>query len=247
MHMRSDMHKIVVERERGGSTEKSRKWGKRLPYIPDSDYEDEIRFASSARRRQYGWSCKSLSDVLRPLKGYLRKNLGRPWDKVYSELRQGLDVRKVTGMHIFDHVKWMVATDCYVDEKGIVRQVVKDREVAGFFVHPKTGLLCGAARSSRRRRKKENLPTRQIGEVRLDRNTSYRLLDGEWYWVKHEFARLGPGSQLNRRDPAEHCRVGETGPQHITVWPMVKTTLRRRCKRTSLPSGHVPVRRRKLC
>jgi hypothetical protein len=193
--MRTDMHKIVVERERGGGTDKNRKWGKRLPYV-DSDYEEEIGFASSARRRQYGWSCKWLTDVLRPLEGYLRKNLGRPWDKVYGELRRGLDVRKITGMHIFDHVKWMVATECYVDEKGTVRQVVKDLEVAEFFVHPKTGLLGYVGRPSRRWREKEDLRTRQIDEVTLDRTTSYRLLNGQWYWVKHEFVRLEPGSQL---------------------------------------------------
>ena len=37
--MRADMHKVVVERERGRSTWKNRKWGKRLPFIPDADYE----------------------------------------------------------------------------------------------------------------------------------------------------------------------------------------------------------------
>jgi hypothetical protein len=197
MHMRSDMHKIVVERERGGGTEKNRKWGKRLPYAPESDYDEEIRFASSARRRQYGWECKWLSDVLRPLQGYLRKNLGRPWDKVYGELRQGLDVRKVTGMHIFDHVKGMVATDCYVDEKGAVRHLVKDREVTGFFVHLKSGLLRCVARPSRRQRKKNDLQAQQINEIRLDRNTSYRSLEGQWYRVKHQFVRLGPWGQLS--------------------------------------------------
>jgi hypothetical protein len=197
MHTRSDMHKIVVERERGGSTEKNRKWGKRLPYAPDSDYNEEIQFASSARRRQYGWSCKWLSDVLRPLQGYLRKNLGRPWDKVYGELRQGLDVRKVTGMHIFDHVKGMVATECYVDADGTVREVIKDREVTGFFVHPKSGLLRCVASPSRRQRKKNDLQAQQINEIRLDRNTSYRLLEGQWYRVKHQFVRLGPWGQLS--------------------------------------------------
>jgi len=195
--MRSDMHKVVIERERRGSAAKSRKWGKRLRYAPDSDYGDEIRFASSARRRQYGWECKSFTDVLRPLQGYLRKNLGRPWDKVYGELRQGLDVRKVTGMHIFDHLQWMVATDCYVDEAGTVRHVRKDLEVDGFFVHPKTGLLRYGTRPSRRQRKKDDLQAQQINEITLDRNTSYRLLDGQWYLVKHEYHRLGPRAQLS--------------------------------------------------
>jgi hypothetical protein len=104
VEMGEDMHKVVVERQRHGSDRKSRKWGQRLPLIPDADYDDQPKFASSARRRQYGYSHKRLSDVLGPLRRLLCSNLGRPWDKVFSELRQGLDVRKVTGRHIFDHL-----------------------------------------------------------------------------------------------------------------------------------------------
>jgi len=40
--MRADMHKVVVERERGRSTWKNRKWGKRLPFVPDAEDELEI-------------------------------------------------------------------------------------------------------------------------------------------------------------------------------------------------------------
>src|SRR5689334_16742725 len=89
--MRTDMHKIVVERERARGLPGNRKWHKRLRYVEGDDYEDEVKFASSSRKRQYGYYAKEFSDVLAPLKGYLRRNVGRPWDKVYSELRQGLD------------------------------------------------------------------------------------------------------------------------------------------------------------
>ena len=194
--MRPDMHKVVVERERRGSRRRNRKWGRRLASVPGADYDDQATFVSSARRRQYGYYEKEFTDVLGPLRGFLRSHLGRPWNKVFSELRQGLDVRKVTGMHIFDHVKGMVATDCYVDEDGTVRHILKDREVEGFFVHPKTGLLRYVARPSRRQKDKDALKAMEVKEVRLDRNTSYRLLDGQWYWVKHQFIRLGPASQL---------------------------------------------------
>jgi len=92
-------------------------------------------------------------------------------------------------------VKWMVATECYVDEDGTVRQVVKDREVTGFFVHPKTGSLRYVARPSRRCRKKNDLQAQQVNEIRLDRNTSYRWLNGQWYWVKHQFVRPGENAR----------------------------------------------------
>jgi hypothetical protein len=45
------------------------------------------------------------TDVLGPLAGFLRSNVGRRWNKVYSELRPDLEVRKVTGLHIFDQLK----------------------------------------------------------------------------------------------------------------------------------------------
>jgi len=91
------MHKVTVERERYGSTRRNRKWGTRIAYVPNADYDDQPKFASSARGRQYADSQKRFSDVLGPLRGFLRSNIGRPWDNVFSELRQALDVRKVTG------------------------------------------------------------------------------------------------------------------------------------------------------
>jgi hypothetical protein len=171
--MRADLHKVVVERERYGSSRKSRKWGQRLAFVPDADYDDQPKFVSSARRRQYGWDSKRFSDVLGPLEGFLQSNLGRPWDKVFSELRQGLDVRKVTGRHIFDHLRRMVETDCSI---GADRKVYADPygyEVTGFYVHPRTKLLCLATRPSARERRKRRLMQQEIDEFRIDDTRSF--------------------------------------------------------------------------
>jgi hypothetical protein len=189
--MRADMHKVVVERERGGSSRRNRKWGKRLCFVPESDYDDQPKFASSARRRQYGYNSKWFTDVLTPLEGFLRSNLGRPWDKVYSELRQGLDVRKVTGRHIFDHLESMVATDCWIGADRDVYARPRGYAVLGFYVHPRTGLLCFAPKQSARQRKKERLLRQEIDEIRLDRSRSYKLLDGQWYFVIYEIVEIG--------------------------------------------------------
>jgi hypothetical protein len=54
------------------------------------------------------------ASVLGPLEGFLQSNLGRPWNKVFSELRQGLDVRKVTGRDLFNHLEGMIATECSI-------------------------------------------------------------------------------------------------------------------------------------
>ena len=193
--MRADMHKIVVERERGGGTPRNRKWHKRLEYMPGEDYEDEIKFATSGRRRQYGSQSKWFTDVLRPLQGYLHSNLGRPWDKVYSELRNGLDVRKVTGRHIFDHLEFMAKKDCRIGDDRRVYSFPWGNEVTGFYVHPTNGLLCFAPRISKRQREKKRLLQQEIVEVKIDGNDSYRLLEGQWYRVSHIWKANGYKSQ----------------------------------------------------
>lgn len=79
--MRSDMAKVVTEAPRRGHANPSNKWGRRLS---KDEYELDDHGparASTARRRQYS-DPKDYSDLLGPLRRYLRKQVGRPWDKV---------------------------------------------------------------------------------------------------------------------------------------------------------------------
>jgi hypothetical protein len=189
--MRADMHKVVVERERHGSTRRNRKWGQRLAFVRDADYDDQPKFVSSARGRQYSNDHKWFSDVLGPLEGFLRSNLGRPWDKVFSELRQGLDVRKVTGRHIFDHLKWMVETDCSIGADGEVQAPLGGWWVGGFYVHPRTKLLCFRQKPSAHERKKQRLLRQEIDEIRFDCARSFKLIEGHWYFVVYDLIEMG--------------------------------------------------------
>ena len=192
--MRADMHKVVVERPRHGSRRKNRKWGQRLPVLQESDYDDQPKFVSSGRRRQYGSRCKWLSDLLGPLERFLHSNVGRPWNKVYSELRCGLDPRKVTGQHIFDHLETMVETNCWIGQDRKVYSHSWRYGVDGFYVHPNTGLLCFRQRESVRQRKKERLLRQTIDEVKIDCCRSYRLIDDLWYSVAYEYVDVERGT-----------------------------------------------------
>src|SRR5437763_3866561 len=98
--MRSDMKKVVVERPRWGSRLRNEKFGARLRYIPGHDYDEQPRKARGFESYGEGGCGKYFTDVLGPLERFLRTNIGRPWDKVYSELCAGLDKRKTTGLHI---------------------------------------------------------------------------------------------------------------------------------------------------
>jgi hypothetical protein len=155
--MRDDMAKVVTERPRRGHRNKSKKTTG-LPirrYDPNADYDEPTRLPI-ARGRQYGWTAKEFSDLINPLKRYLRSRIGKPWSKVHSELSQKLDRRSITGSHIWDHVRHEIEIDCYIGTDGRVysnnrRFVPGDRPVIGLYVHPKTGLIREQRRHSKPR------------------------------------------------------------------------------------------------
>jgi len=142
--MRSDMASVVTERPRRGHTNPSKKWGRRLG---KNEYDAEDHGptrAPIARRHQYGWNAKEFSDLLGPLRRYLRKQVGRPWNKVWSEITRNLDSRSLSGQHIFDHIHWEVAQHVRLAADG---RLYHNRwsalvPVSGLYVHPTTGLLC---------------------------------------------------------------------------------------------------------
>jgi hypothetical protein len=154
--MRDDMAKVVTERPRRGHKNPSRKTsGPRLRrFDPEQEYDGPTRHPV-ARGRQYGYEAKEFSDLINPLKRYLRSCIGRPWAKVHSELSRKLDRRSVAGSHIWDHVISEIATDCYVGNDCLVysnyrRFLGTEDPVDGLYVHPKTGLI----REQRRRRRR---------------------------------------------------------------------------------------------
>ena len=142
--MRSDMANVVTERPRRGHRNPSKKWGRRLR---KNEYDAEDHGPSRApiaRHHQYGWNAKEFSDLLGPLRRYLRKQVGRPWDKVWSEITRNLDSRSLSGQHIFDHIGWEVEQHVWLSSGG---SLYHNRwsgvlPVSGLYVHPTTRLLC---------------------------------------------------------------------------------------------------------
>ncbi len=160
--MRDDMAKVVTERPRRGHRNKSNKTtGPRIRrYDPDLEYDEPTRLPV-ARRRQYGYEAKEFSDLINPLKRYLRSCIGRPWSKVHSELSQKLDRRGISGSHIWNHVMREIEADCYIGDDGLA--YTNDRRhfgrmcedpLAGLYVHPKTGLIREQQEAAIRRRRK---------------------------------------------------------------------------------------------
>jgi hypothetical protein len=81
---------------------------------------------------------RSFDDKLGPARRWLRSQVGRPWDKVRSDLFERFDTRTTAGRHIvFDHLLKEVPTqpferyrysDFWVSPHGILRHEVFDRK-----------------------------------------------------------------------------------------------------------------------
>lgn len=93
----------------------------------DGDLADELVVPPRPR------VLKSFRDKLGPARRWLAAQVGRPWDKVYSELRAKFDARTVAGAHVVDdHMlgwvdrgdraqAWRHDRDFVVDAHGILR------------------------------------------------------------------------------------------------------------------------------
>jgi len=191
--MRDDMSKVVTERPRERHYLANRKTRLRIRrYDPEKDYADlPLRVSGSRNKhlvnaqsqgRSWYHRVKQFSDLIGPLERFLRSNVGRPWDDVYSEMKRTLDSRKVTGQHIFDHVKWEVELHPVVGEDGKIYESYphyRERELLhGLYVDPRTGLLCRAERKRRNPRKEKTGPAVRIS---IDRSTHYIKQNGVWY------------------------------------------------------------------
>lgn len=191
MSMRSDMHKVVTERPRWGSWMRSLKTGVSYSgYDPDKDYGPSRM--SSSRFRLPVW--KEFTDVLGPLRRFLQKQVGRPWDKVYSEIKRGIDGRKLTGRHVLDHVAWEVERDCFVGRDRGVYATRTGRPVGGFYVHPRTGLLRWAKPVRWARPK----PAAPVDRVSVDPLREFVLHKGVWHL--DTYRALDPDEVLGVRE-----------------------------------------------
>ena len=140
--MRKDMAKVIVERSRRGGD-----GGRSVPlkgYLKNVPLED--RPTKEGMRRPYGWSRKELNENLKPLKRYLRRQVGRPWNDVYSEISQHLRPTNAVQQHVRDHVRSEVELHARVIDGVVYDQPrwgtpVKLRG-GDLYVHPETGILC---------------------------------------------------------------------------------------------------------
>ncbi|GAB5459765.1 MAG: hypothetical protein Hens3KO_27950 [Henriciella sp.] len=194
--MREDMFKVIVERPRLGRKHAPRS---KLRYNKCPD-----RKCASGRRivLEHAGYTKDLNENLAPLRRYLNKQVGRPWNKVFSEICQSLDTGSTVKQHVRDHLTDFILVKVSVDETGRVfsanhwgQPVPPEQWWAKLYVDPKDGLikrtdkLCrklglvpyrDAIRVARKRRVQ---PERTLALSRESPTRIYAKLNGHWFAV----------------------------------------------------------------
>jgi hypothetical protein len=143
-------------------------------------------------KRRHRGGTKRLNEHLGPLRRYLDAHVGRPWDKVFSEICARIDRASAVQDHVRDHVAGYVVTHVLLidgvpccGEGGRIHgrplhQVSRRRRC--WYVCPRTGVLRRVkvpVRSRQGKPKREDPPR----FVRVNDSLQCHLIDGAWYLV----------------------------------------------------------------
>jgi hypothetical protein len=103
--MKNHFDKEITERPRRGGGDTYGKFRSvDRQRLRDEGYSDDYEDRGQSKMRKiYGWERKEFNDHLSPVRRWLRKQAGRPWNKVWSEVCQ-LNLGGVLGQHIRDHI-----------------------------------------------------------------------------------------------------------------------------------------------
>lgn len=176
--MRKDMPQVLIERPRSGSRvrgyRRQRSLSRRVP-VGDRPKREGIR------RREAG-ADKYFSDLFGPLKRYLRRNVGRPWDNVFSEICEHARLDNVAQQHLRRHVHDFV----HLNVQEIDGRLYSTNSWGGlwpleprwrrvFYVCPKSGLLKVLEQKPR--------PHGPGDRIAVNKTRQYHRIQGQWYAV----------------------------------------------------------------
>ena len=171
--MRSDMQKVLTERPR-------RKGRYRDDSYVSRDPEDWGPGKESMSWHRYGRD-KDFSDHLGPVRRFLESNIGRPWNKIWSEVCEHAKLNSVQGRHLRQHV-WDYVEHNVVEIRNKVPYATSRHngliEVNGFWEHPKTGIL---HKNRDYVSPWKKVPKPENPDLKIIDDIYYGRIDGVWY------------------------------------------------------------------
>jgi hypothetical protein len=159
---------------------------------------------------------KWLNETLAPLRRYLRSNVGRPWDKIFSEMSRHVRLDSVVQLHVWQHVRWEVCLhgrragrDGWLDSRG---EPVHQE----FVVEARTGLLRENPWRHRWRGRGyvwRPPPSPFEAVIDADERHQYWKISGVWYLVT--LAPLPPGVRAGLWDAVHRKYANELSGSEV--------------------------------
>lgn len=223
--MRPDMGDLIIERPRYRHRDRA----------SDKQYPSRRRYRdleeAPTKEPMAGPGCtKSFSDRLEPLAKYLYRQVGRPWDAVWSEFCASVPAAGKMQLHAREHVWDIVESDCYVGVDGKVyaqprfwRDAQRVDEMRGrmggsrgvLYIHPWNGLLLEGRYREFCRQEEREAKLRRWDAVKAGK-ADYKLADGRkiqkvngaWFWLTYQVERVeGPYTETFRAPTSEFGRT----------------------------------------
>ena len=210
--MRSDMHKVVIERPRWNPGPDKNGRRANLP--------DELLPKFEGIKRPHDRR-KGLTDLLGPLKRWLQSQVGRPWNDVYSEACAVIKPDSIIRAHIKTHLLQFVDRHTFMHEGkvcvldtgypayGVVAVAERRFGCSRFFVHPETGLLYAIPQKSRKELRAKRRAVKSETFRWLDRNFGLKQIGDVWFAC--QFRVVSPEGRFKAYDHALGHEVGREG------------------------------------
>jgi len=178
------MHKVIVERPRGNNGPYKQNRRANLPPELQPKFEG-IRRAHRDRKWQ--------RDLLGPLHRWLRAQLGRAWNDVFSDACQVVHPHNYVRVHVKTHLLQYVERNtfmhggevCVIGRRpGEIKPVTGELTgLMNFYVHPETGLL----EEVKRRSRKERQVPQEVETFRWLRNrVALNQIRGLWFECSYD-------------------------------------------------------------
>ena len=187
--MRGDMAKVVVERPRtGGHGARRGRACRDVDLLPKRKGLQRAALEKGDRKQP--------SDYLAPLRRYLLSQVGRPWNKVWSEICGQLRPTSTMQQHVRDHVFDFVAVrgvhirdgEIYIAHPWGPTRPLRESWIE-LWVDPRTGILrrnrnpWSFRKSMARKRQRHEAALRQRMVAHSDVIQYHLLDDGAWWAI----------------------------------------------------------------